>query len=372
MRGARAGELRYRRGVLARLAPLVVVVLVGCATFEPAGPPLPSPLLLAATDEPTLYLRPDADAARIGYVSADALLELAGSEEHGRVPVRIEGALRARGYVARDRLMLRVQRRGRVRGTPVYLGPGDRVSVLGLEPGAQRLLVRATARLGERALGTYEGSYPAEGLAAGLPPSDAQGPDPGRPYTVPADVSLALSELPGEPARTSVAAQGVAYEARVLNESEGWLALRVGSGPYLVGWTRDVAAIATSPRASQGLSSEASATASASSSQALSTVAASPTAPAPAAHDTAQTAVPRRLAGEPGALKRVRAGTQVMFGEQVIGVFTTDGWARVIKSSADGYSDVFAAADDQLAIRGLIRTVELLEVSETSTPEAAR
>ncbi|MET0284669.1 MAG: hypothetical protein ABW352_09375, partial [Polyangiales bacterium] len=86
--------------------------------------------------------------------------------------------------------------------------------------------------------------------------------------------------------------------------------------------------------------------------------------------------LPARLANEPGALKRVAAGTKVVFGDAVIGVLKRDGYARVVRAYEEaGYADVFVAADDDVALRGLVRAVDLSEppsVSGTATPVAAR
>jgi hypothetical protein len=68
--------------------------------------------------------------------------------------------------------------------------------------------------------------------------------------------------------------------------------------------------------------------------------------------------LPARLVDEPGALKRVAAGTKVIFGDGVIGVFKQPGYARVVQLHQD-YADVFTAADDDVTLRGLVRVVDL-------------
>ncbi|MEY4512685.1 MAG: hypothetical protein RLZZ450_4807 [Pseudomonadota bacterium] len=322
-------------------------------------------MLLSADDRPSLFIRPEPDAALIGYVAEDVALELAGSIEQGRVPVRIEGALRARGYVAQELLRLRVQRRGRVRGTPVYLGPGDRVRVLGNEPGApDRLRVEVIARMGPRVLGRYEGSFPSVGLAARAPEASAEAPDPGIAYQVPAGLEVPLFELPGGPLVAQLSAQPVLSEVRVISEQEGWLAVRAGSGPFLIGWTQ----VALHKVEGVAAASLFLPTAGPSTSAAPAAATEATSSPSPA--DANSRGVPARLINEPGQLRRVAAHSKVVFGEQVIGVFKTEGWARVIHTYDSGFADVFAAADNRLAIRGLMRTSDLLPV-QAAMPEAA-
>lgn len=318
-------------------------------------------MLVSADDRPALFIRPEPDSALIGYLADDVLLELAGSIEHGRVPVRVDGSLRARGYVPQEWLRLRVQRRGRVRGTPVYVGPGDRVRVLGNEPGApDRFRVEVTPRVGARELGRYEGSYPSVGLAARAPEATAEAPDPGVAYQVPAALPLPLFEVPGGPLVAELPAQPVATDVRVISEQDGWLAVRVGTGPYLIGWTHlslhklegESAAPAAPPTAAPAVSTPLDAS--------TTPAVASPNGQTPS--EVASQGVPARLVNEPGELRRVAAHSKVVFGEQVIGVFKAEGWARVLYTYPNGFADVFAAADDRVAIRGLMRTVDLLPV----------
>lgn len=318
-------------------------------------------MLVSANDRPALFIRPEPDSALIGYLADDVLLELAGSIEYGRVPVRVEGSLRARGYVPQELLRLRVQRRGRVRGTPVYVGPGDRVRVLGNEPGApDRLRVEVTPRVGARELGRYEGSFPSVGLAARAPDAASEAPDPGVAYQVPAALAVPLFEVPGGALVAELPAQPVATDVRVISEQDGWLAVRVGTGPYLIGWTsvalHKLEGESAAPVAPPVAAADVSAAPAASATPPI----AGTSAQAPG--DVASPGVPARLVNEPGELRRVAAHSKVVFGEQVIGVFKAEGWARVLYTYPNGFADVFAAADDKLAIRGLMRTVDLQPV----------
>ncbi|MDB4971851.1 MAG: hypothetical protein JWN48_192 [Myxococcaceae bacterium] len=225
------------------LLSLALLLSAGCARVSTARGSLPTHALLAASDQPALFLGPEPGSAQIGYVSDEVTLVLSGEPTSGRVAVRIDGPLRTHGYVAAEQLSLRVQQRGRVRGTPAYLGPDDRVRVLGADSRPERLRVAVEPRLGERALGHYEGSYPAVGLSAAHAPGTAARPEPGLPYRVPANTVVQLFELPASssaPAGPQVAelpAQPDAYEVAVVRAVEGWLAVRAGTGPYLIGWT---------------------------------------------------------------------------------------------------------------------------------------
>jgi len=339
-------------------------------------------MLLAAGDRPALFLGPELDAAVIGFIADDVPLELAGATDRGRVPVRIDGALRARGYVPEELLALRVQRRGRVRGTPVYVAPDDHVQVLGRDAvESNRLRVRVTARSGESALASYEGTYPAEGLAAQPAAAGAEPPDRGTAAVVPAGMELVLRELPGGAEVARVAPQGAAYEVRLVNAQGGHSAVRVGSGPYLVGWT-DAGLIAsgdggvelalTSARSSGDGGDPGGGVGSFTSPSTFTSTSTSTT-PSAGVRDVAVgAALPRQIADEAGELRRVVPGAKVVFGQQVIGVLRAAGWARVMTSYPSGWADVFVAADDGVALRGLVRSVDLLPVTETSTPAGAR
>ncbi|HEY6878924.1 MAG TPA: hypothetical protein VI299_12930 [Polyangiales bacterium] len=326
-----------RAQIAARIALFALLVTtVGCALLRP----LPSPILIDAPDRPALFLDSSADAAQIGYLGDDVPLEITGRAREGRVPVRIDGALRTRGFVDVERLTLRVQRRGRIRGTPIYVGPNDVVGIRGKV--GRRSSVRAQARLHGRALGpSYEGTYPREGLAVTSAPLDAQPPDVGEPYVVPAATAVPLHEAPDTAQAYELPPQHESYEVRVLNRAQHWLAVRAGEGPYLIGWT---------PLALERAHAEV------------------PSAHARHGSDTpgsaSGTSLPVRLVNEPGALKRVAAGSKVVFGDQVIGVLKRDGYARVVQEYQQaGYADVFVAADDQVALRGLVRASDLREPS---------
>ncbi len=361
---------------------------------------LPSPMLVDAGDQPALYLSSEPGAAQIGYLSEHVPLQLIGRARDGRVPVRIEGALRTRGFVDERMLALRVQRRGRLRGTPLYVGPDDVVLVTGSS--GQRVNVHAQARLHGQPFGAaYDGSYPLEGLAAQAAPVESPRPEPGVIYTVPANVVVPLFEAPGSSAVGELPAEHEAYTVQVVNRAESWLAVRAGEGPYLIGWTNaallpasaptpsapaptptvEAPPIAAPPAEAPPLAAPPLAAPPIEGVAEVAAPLAAPVLPPPSTADAALDAVngvrlPVLLANEPGALKRVAAGTKVVFGDAVIGVLKRDGYARVVQAYEQaGYADVFVAANDDVALRGLVRAVDLSDappVNETAKPVATR
>jgi hypothetical protein len=155
-------------------------------------------------------------------------------------------------------------------------------------------------------------------------------------------------------------------EVRVISEQEGWLAVRAGNGPYLIGWTNLGLSKIDGPSAAPADTAPTTA-----SGAALPPIAAPVSGAAAAADSQASGGVPARLVNEPGELRRVAAHSKVVFGDQVIGVFKAEGWARIIHTYGSGFADVFAAADDRVAIRGLMRTVDLLPVPIAPAPTVA-
>ena len=70
--------------------------------------------------------------------------------------------------------------------------------------------------------------------------------------------------------------------------------------------------------------------------------------------------LPTRLARETGALKRVNAGATISFGGRVIAKLGQPGYARVLAIYPSGEADALVAIDDTVAVRGLLRTSDLL------------
>jgi hypothetical protein len=316
----------------------------GCAHMQEFGSPtrtvtLPDQVLSGATEAPALYLGTSATAPVVGFLGQDVLLDVLGPPETGRVPVRVHGALSVQAYVPASLLQLRTQRRGRLRGTPVYLGPGDAVLVVGAGEKADRLRVRAAPRMGDLILPAFEGTYPVVGLAPRQPAPDVAPPPEGEAYVVPVNTALALHDNPNGKLTVVIPAQTEPVPARVLGERDGWFAVRVGDGPYLVGYTNAQ----------------------------LQRVATEAPAPAVAAAAVTGSELPRRLARETGELKRVSSGAKISFGGRVIAKLAKEGYARVLAVYPNGEADALVAVDDSVAVRGLLNTADLVP-----PPAAAR
>lgn len=317
-------------------------LLCACGAAQNQRLPVTSAFLNAKADQPALFLGSEPDSPAFGYAQGAVVTPL-GPVRDGRVPVRIEGPLRVEANVPVEQLAVRVQRRGRLRGTPVYLAPGDRLKLVGHGEKPGRVTALAVPMLEGRPLGRFQGSYPAAGLAGDLPKPDAPLPEAGTPFVLPAGSPLTLCDAPrGKPVAT-VGPFPFEAQVAVLSSEGGWSAIRIGSGPSLVGYTDTK----LTPL---------------------------PEGVAPAASSSLQAKVhnplllPARLNGEPGPVKRVRAGTRVSFNEHVVAVFEQDGWARVIAQYPDGQVDVIAAIDDEVTVRGLVPFDSLLDPDRLPKP----
>ncbi len=303
-----------------------------------AGPGSGAALMFATEDA----------VARIGYISEGTPLSIAGFPENGHVPIRImEGGMKVRALIAADRFALRVQQRGKLGGTSVYVTPGDYVQFVapGDEDGIFR--VRAGARFGREGieLPTFEGIYPADRLGVTEPAPD-ESFQPGEPFSLPPGMEVPLYESPnGETVATLPAAEPPMV-VQVVQERGEWKAVRVGTGPYLVGYLN------ADLTPADALEAE------------------------PQARPTAAPGeVPMRLRhDEQRPLWRVRAGTWVRYAEEKVARLETDGWAREMGRTGEGNSatiDVFVAVDDAVAIRGMVPQESLFEVAGAPAPAAA-
>jgi hypothetical protein len=328
----------------------LLVAGAGCAHMQEFGSPtptvkLPPQVLSGASDAPALYLGTSATAPVVGFLGQDVLLDVLGPPVTGRVPVRVHGALSVQAYVPASLLQLRTQRRGRLRGTPVYLGPGDAVLVVGTGEKEDRLRVRAAPRMGDLNLPAFEGTYPAVGLGPRQPGDDVAEPPEGEAYMVPVYTALELHDKPNGKLEVVIPAQTDQVPARVLGEENGWFAVRVGDGPYLVGYTNARLQPVEEPAAAAG-------------------------GPAGA---RSEAELPRRLARETGELKRVASGATVSFGGRVIAKLGKEGYARVLAVYPNGEADALVAVDDDVAVRGLLNMADLVPppvVARTSSRQA--
>ncbi len=121
----------------------------------------PGELLTDEGTGPALYLHEGANSAAVGYVSPGIRVRISGAPEGDRVPVRISGPLKVRAWLTVSRLAARVQQRGRVPGTPAYVGPNDLVGIRG-DAGDGNLRIEVEPWLG-RANAIRDGSIVARG-----------------------------------------------------------------------------------------------------------------------------------------------------------------------------------------------------------------
>lgn len=293
----------------------------GAAEGVPEGG-FPISLVVGPGAGPSLYRGAHRDDPAIGYVSPGVAVEVTGPIENGRVPVRIRGGLKVRGYLVAQRLYARVQRRGRIRGTPIYVGGNDLVRVVGFEQdGRVRVSVRAgstTDPLGE----AYVGTYPVAGLGSAVVGSSETTDPPGTPCTLAGSGGVEVREtVDGAVIGTFPAGTPC---RNVRPEGDGFAVL-VGSGPYVQGFVR------SAPLASSGV-----------------------TQPLPTT--TASSGLPSRLrADSQHELVRIAAGTRVRFDETTIALLDVEGRARVLERYSDtNEADVFVAVDDGVAVRGMV------------------
>lgn len=318
--------------------------MTGCAGQQAAqGAALPKQLLASESGAPALFMSSEPSSPVIGFIGKDVTVDVAGPSVSGRVPVRVRGALLVRGYVPEALLALRAQRHGKVRGTPVYLAANDPVTVLGQDAEDGRLKVRVTPKVDGVTLPAFEGSYPAVGVSA-QPIENAELPPRGEPHALPQNTPLALYTAPDGALITELPARAAPLAVEVLGKQGVWSAVRIGNGPYLVGYTN--AFLAPGAPAAKDSAEPA---------------------PPPAAMAQANSEVPARLVGESGELKRVAAGAAISFGDKVFAKLQKPGFARVLATYPSGEADALVAVDNDVAVRGLVRGADLSPASASET-----
>ncbi|MDW8362197.1 MAG: hypothetical protein RMK74_07340 [Myxococcales bacterium] len=319
---------------------LGITLVAGCGArqaSEPEGahPGWPTEIVTAVGTGPALFLTDEPASPAIGYVSPGVVARVTGAPSGGRIPVRIDGPLKARGWLALERAAAYVIRRGRLAGAPVYLGPNDLVRVRDAA-GPGRLLVEASPvlRLGVEPIGPFRGVYPADRLAGReVDPTTAEPPRRGTLRRLPAGQAVPVYDRPGGRLVATIPALEPPLVVHVLRERGSWKGIRAGVGPYLLGYV-DV------PLAEADADEQR---------------------PAGVVGTAAHAGpMPARIAAESGRpLWRVRPRARLRFEGTTIGIFVERGWAREMQRYPTGEVDVFVAADDRLALRGMLRTSDL-------------
>lgn len=358
MRGAAFcyGSVMLRARAGWSLASLLALILASCGGTQPAptlgddsqartGAPEGWPRILVVTPGtgPALYLGPDDDSPAIGYVSTGVRVRLDGPPQNGRVPVTVSGGLSARGWMPLSRVGAYVVQRGRVEGTPTYLGVGDLVSILGRnDDGSFRVQIAPWLGRSEvDRLGPFEGTVP----AAWLGDTPAEGPDtglnPGQNKLLPQGREVPVYDRPNGRVIATIPAADTPHTIVVLRERSGWNGIRAGVGPFLVGYVQGELQPADAPPQASWQ---------------------------PRARG--EGAPPARIQEEQGPLFRVRSGARIRFLDRVIARTRGDGWARELGRVGEGQVDAYVAVDDSCAIRGLVRARDLQPAEEASTAEA--
>ena len=309
---------------------------------RPAG--WPADLLVGPGAGPALYLSEAPDSPAIGYVSEDVVVRLVSGPVGDRIRVQIRGGLRVRGWLNLSRLAAKAQHRGKISGTPIYLGPGNVVGVRGSGSDGN-VRVEASPNFGRAAattVGPFVGEFPLSAIASGDPTDDADAPSDGAPHLLPTGAAVPVYDRPGGEIVATLPALDPPLTVVVLRDRNGWKGIRAGVGPYLVGY---VDATLTPTDAGPE---------------------------APALQTPAPSAVPARLQTEGDRpLLRVPSGARVRFDGETIGIFGAEGWAREMNRYETGEVDVFVAVDDEVALRGMMRGQDLREgEAPTETPAA--
>jgi hypothetical protein len=291
------------------------------------GPPAgwPRVVVIGPGTDPALYTGPEADAAAFGYLAPGVRVRLEGPPQGGRIEVRVAGSMPVRyGWVPLDRVAAYAQQRGRVEGTPFYLGPNDMVSLLG-PADSERMRVAVRPWLGGGLfLDPGVGTFPAAQLADRRV-EQAEGPTEGQCYRLPPRQTVPVYERPGGTPVVSLPAQDPPLTVVVLRDRAPWYGIRAGHGPYVVGYVQAALTPCAGPR------------------------------PAPEPMMPASSGpVPHWLAEESGTLHRVASGTPIVFNGRAVARLNQEGWARELGHEADGRVDVFVAIDGDVALRGLV------------------
>lgn len=281
---------------------------------------------------PALFAGPDEQAPAFGHLGAGVRVRIEGPVQGQRVPITVGGSMVVHAWAQVNRLATTTAQRGRVEGTPTYVGVGDPVSLTGQnEDGSWRVVVRP--RLGrpeiDDGLVGYSATLPADWVAS--EPADAadSGLNAGEPRLAPAGQELVLYDRPNGAVVARVPPLDPPLTVVVLRNRDGWSGVRVGVGPFLVGYIQGELAPSTleaiGPRPSRS---------------------------------TAE-GIPARVEAETGALFRVAAGTHVMFYGEDVATLRSEAWARELSPRQGEEADVYIAVDDGVAIRGVVPTTAL-------------
>ena len=342
----------FMRRVRALSVGLFVLLLASCggSSRSPAtmrigsdedartGTPEGWPRVLVVTpgSGPALFLGPEDDSPPIGYLSPGVRVRVDGPVRNGRIPVTVAGGLSARGWMPLGRVGAYTTQRGRIEGSPTYVGVGDLVSILEKTEGGFRVQVGPwLGRAENDRLGPWTVELPADWLGSERPEGGDTGLNPGQNRRLPAGQEVAVYDRPGGRVIATLPPADPPHTVVVLRERDGWGGVRAGVGPFLVGYiqTEGLTEADSPPR-----------------------VLYEPPAPG-------DDGMPARIAAEQGRLFRVAEGARVRFLDRTIARLRGQGWARELDRIDDQNLDVYVAVDEGAALRGIVRERDLTPVS---------
>ena len=310
-----------------------------CEGGAPAG--WPSVLVVGPGQGPALYADRDDNAPPFGYLSEGVRVRVNCAPANGRLNVTVGGQMVVHGWVPLSRLVAYVNQRGRIDGTPAYLGMNDPISIVSQSSdGSFRVEIRPRlGRAGAADLGPFVGSVPADWVVDHPEADGDTGLNGGEYRRLPAGTEVPVYDRPSGAVIARLPALDPPLTVVVIRTRDGWNGVRVGVGPFLVGYIQGDLEASTA--------------------DALGT---RPTAPATT---VAEGQMPQRIAVEEGALYRVASGTWVRFyGEQVARP-RADAWAREMSRTTGSVDvDVYVAVDDAVAVRGVVPSAALTRVTE--------
>lgn len=337
-------------------AVLFVLALAGCggggtgassgsaASSTPSGGPpagWPAVLVVAPGQGPALYAAADDNAPPFGYLTEGVRVRVNGPPENGRLPVTVGGQLVVHGYVPLARLRAYVNQRGRIDGTPAFLGANDPVGIVSQSSdGSFRVEIRPRlGREGAADLGPFVGSVPGDWLVDHPEADGDTGLSPGEFRSLPAATEVPVYDRPGGAVIARLPALDPPLTVVVIRSRDGWNGVRVGVGPFLVGYIQGELAASSADQLG--------------------------TRPVAPSVEVAEGHMPERIAVEEGALFRVASGTWVRFYGEQVARLRADGWAREMSRTAGSEDvDVYVAVDEGCAVRGVVAGSALTRVTE--------
>jgi hypothetical protein len=307
------------------------------------GPPpgWPTVLNVGPGQGPALYAAGDDGAPPFGYLSEGVRVRVNGPPVNGRLPITVGGQMVVHGWVPLSRLVAYVNQRGRIEGTPAFLGANDPVGIVSQSSdGSFRVEIRPRlGREGAADLGPFIGSVPGDWLVDHPEADGDTGLSPGEFRHLPPSTEVPVYDRPGGAVIARLPALDPPLTVVVIRSRDGWNGVRVGVGPFLIGYI-------------QGELEESSA-------DQLGTR------PTPEATAVEAGHMPERIAVEEGALFHVQSGTWIRFYGEQVARLRAEGWAREMsRTSGSTDVDVYVAVDDGVAVRGVVPTGTLTRVTE--------